>query len=127
MLRALIDWDYGASGISFIRSASDDVDSNGASFVSRKNTSHAGPWSQLLSQALVRDLQEWNDHGDNLDRSPAHADSVNAERLRFYESARRLAVRTQSELGASWQVLWVQDGAWHFVLPPGQFHENGDG
>ena len=126
MLRVLIDWDYAADGIWLVRSVADTVEGSSVSRGSRRNDARAEPWSSLLSNSLVRDLVEWNGHGCQLDRLRAPDEVSTGERSRFYESARRLAVRVQTELGGSWQVLWAEGGAWHFVTPLGQHREEGD-
>jgi hypothetical protein len=125
--RALIDYDFAAHGIWLITSSSFRSDSVGRSdshtqrAVSREGGKTAQSWSQLLSGELLSDLQSWNDWGCQLNRSSSIDGATEPIWSTFYRNARDLAARTQMELGASWQVLWMEGGAWHFVRPPWLF------
>ena len=89
MKRALIDWDFAASGIWIINSPIDDAPGPAES--------PRGRWGSTPSGATQSSQRDWES---------------------FYRDGRRLAEATQSELGGEWQVLWAADGAWHFVRFP---------
>jgi hypothetical protein len=105
--RVLVDWDWGAHGIWSIRSAA-----------------APRPWAELLTEALLGDLQVWNDDADSL-YGPRAARSTpgTGAQAAFWEEGRRLAERVQGELGPTWQVLYncsasAGGWAWAWVRPP---------
>jgi hypothetical protein len=125
--RALIDYDFGASGIWIVTSNEEtfrtpertDVSGWRRSVVN--GTKRARPWSEHLSNSLLDELQRWNDWGCTLATSPIDSHAHDAGWDSFYQDARGLAGHVQSELGRHWQVLWAENGAWNFARSPWQF------
>ena len=99
--RALVDWDFAASGIWYLRQPGVDKP--------------ADPWSPL-PDSLVTDLQAWNHRAESI--PPADDGAWSALRT----AGRRLALQVQEALGDNWQVLYnSSEGsgwAWTWVIPP---------
>jgi hypothetical protein len=122
--RALVDYDFGASGIWMISSRDDtfknqnkpnDGEWSGARLTGAERVR---PWSNVLTESLLDELQRWNDWGCRMARSSSDGRSASTVWISFYQSARVLAEKTQLELGDGWQVLWMENGAWNFVRSP---------
>ena len=126
MQRALVDYDFGASGIWIITSHEDTIkvpdrpDGSGWQGVRVSGPERARPWSNLLTDSLLDELQRWNDWGCRLARSSSDGRNAATGWVSFYQSARVLAERTQLELEDQWQVLWMENGAWNFIRSPWQ-------
>jgi hypothetical protein len=112
----LIDCDYGASGIWWVRTRKEQQAP--ADCGTRSDPPHADaggrrrPWRELLSAELVDALREWNRDWER--------DETNTGPLQ--ERGRELAICVQDELGADgWEVLYQMGSQLHRVQPPGSW------
>lgn len=100
MRRCLIAWDYEASGIWLIPT--------------RPATGCKPALRSLLSPELHEDLKRWNDWAVQLFNGRVMVpDEEHAARWRVMQHD--LAVRAKDELGAEWDVLYEDRGAWTWV------------
>ncbi len=120
--RALVDWDFAASGLWHIRSIpvarSRTIGGPETPDARRSSPDSSGvSWNELLSKSLREDLRSWNDAGCSLARRIGVSND-DPPWTTFYGEGRVLAHRVQRELGDEWLVLWAARGAWHFVRFP---------
>jgi hypothetical protein len=120
--RVLIGWDYGASGIWWC-STKEEREAAYPQWSYLKSKRRAGgphearPWSERLSEVVLRDLKAWNESWENED--PVEDKEILKA---LQDRGRELAIRVQNELGISgWEVLYQRDSRIHRVRPPGSW------
>jgi len=119
--RILIAWDFAANGVWYIGANGttgalfmpDTLPPRGAEGNPRPN-----PWRDRFSPTLRDALLAWNLDGERLWGIGSTKPSADLKRA-WYARAADLAVRTQQELGAEFEVLHViEGGAWRWATPP---------
>jgi hypothetical protein len=116
--RALVAFDWGASGVWLLNTPEEDL---------RRGTDRdldqprPRPWSKLVSQQLLDDLQQWNDDQDDTSWAGRPRDPTFVQQIQ--DRARALAERLQDELGDSWEVFYQSNGPMLPVRPPGSWVE----
>lgn len=99
MRRCLVSWDHEATGIWL---------------VSSEHSRCQPALRDALPPALREDLKRWNDQGAQLfDGRVVVPDQEQVARWRA--TARELAEQAQDALGAEWEVLYEDAGAWTWV------------
>jgi hypothetical protein len=118
--RVLVDWDYGADGIWWCRTSEERT----APPRSLPNGSPGVPprqgWKELLPEALLADLAQWNRECERADRSESGDSPQRQERE---SRARVLAERVRESLGddGQWEVLYKLGSEVLRVYPPGRW------
>lgn len=102
----LIEWDWGATGIWWVSTPEErSAPARPGRWVfDAPLPDRRRAWRGQLSDDLIDALQAWNDRGEEVLGSDAHT-HTDAERDAFYARGHELAVVTQQELGASYEVI----------------------
>jgi hypothetical protein len=120
--RVLVDWDWGASGIWRVSTREDLLAAPPAGTWTGTPPAPAArlrAWSDLLSDELLDDLQQWN---DDYGRAERRAILGSDQPAALMERGRLLAIRVQSELGTEdWEVLYRSGATIYRVHPPGSW------
>jgi hypothetical protein len=116
--QALVAFDWGASGIWLLNPPEEDLRR-----VSDRDLDQPRPrpWSKLVPQQLLDDLQRWNDDQDETSRIGRPADPTLEKQIRL--QARSLAERLQDELGDGWEVFYRFNGPMLPVRLPSRWVE----
>jgi hypothetical protein len=119
--RALVAFDWGASGIWLLDTPEEAAPRRLRTGDPDLEQRRLPPWSELVSQQLLNDLQRWNDDQDDTGRIGRAPDTVFEREIE--ERARALAERVQNELGDSWEVFYRSNGPMLPVRPPSRWVE----